>query len=133
MKEKIIDYLAWAIAKIIKPIYRQREKIKSKEFLFVIGSILAVVLLTFTFGKSIDKNYEKSEIDTIDNSETETTQLDTSSVSKNNKIKQSPKEKSLDIENLNVKDLDITSLPVYSIVINDSKKIFFSSENKAIY
>lgn len=131
MKEKIIDYLAWAIAKIIKPIYKRKEKIRSKEFLFVIGSILAVVLLTFTFGKSIDKSYGKAEIDNIDNSKQETTQLDTQNTSKNNEMKKSPKESSQDIENSNIKDLDVVSLPVYSIVINDSKKIFFESEKEA--
>ena len=131
MKEKIIDYLAWAIAKIIKPIYDRRDKIKSKEFLFIIGSILAVFLLTFTFGKSIDKDYKESEIEIIDNSKKETTQLDTQKISENNELEKSPKANNLDIQNLDIQDTNVASLPVYSIVINDSKKIFFKSEKKA--
>jgi len=60
MKEKLTNHLAWLIAKVIKPFYKNRHKLKSKEFLIVSASIFASMILLASFGEFVKAS------DTID-------------------------------------------------------------------
>src|SRR6056297_943179 len=127
MKEKLTNHLAWLIAKVIKPFYKNRHKLKSKEFLIVSASIFASMILLASFGEFVKASdtiddekpivVEKIEEDTEIKSEEKATKSTTSEY----------KSSSSDTPYADIKDIDATTLPLYALVINGQEKMYFRS------
>ena len=131
MKEKLTNHLAWLIAKVIKPFYKNRHKLKSKEFLIVSASIFASMILLASFGEFVKASdtiddekpivVEKIEEDTEIKSEEKATTSTTSEY----------KSSSSDTPYADIKDIDATTLPLYALVINGQEKMYFRREKEA--
>jgi len=131
MKEKMTNHFAWLLAKLIKPFYKNRRKLKSKEFLLIsVSLLLSIVLLTGFSG------FVKAS-DTIDNEEklivekTET-QPETKTGEKVAATATSKyKPLSIDTPYVDANDIDATTLPVYALVINNQEKMYFRRKKEA--
>lgn len=123
MKEKITDYLAWFIAKLVKPVYNNRKKFLTNKNVIILGS-LAFVLVLFTTllgmvnnekrvitAEKIELNNENQEVNEVS---TEQNVVDTK-----------------DFSFINIEAIDATMLPVYSIKINGKNKMFLRSKKEA--
>src|SRR6056297_926035 len=56
MKEKLTNHFAWLLAKIIKPFYKNRHKLKSKEFLLISATLLVSIILLASFSGFVKAN-----------------------------------------------------------------------------
>jgi murein DD-endopeptidase MepM/ murein hydrolase activator NlpD len=131
MKEKFKNHFAWLLAKLIKPFYKNRDKLKSKEFLIISASLLVSIILLASFGSFVKAS------DTIDEGEKLIVEKpETQSAPEGQEKAATPKtseykSSSIETSYINPKDIDATTLPVYALVINDQEKMYFRRKEDA--
>lgn len=131
MKEKLTNHFAWLLAKIIKPFYKNRHKLKSKEFLIISASLLVSMIMLASFSgfvKASDTIDQEEKI-VIEKTETqsETTTEESVATPTTNEYKASM----IETPYVDAKTIDATTLPVYALVINDQEKMYFRRKDEA--
>lgn len=128
MRERVTDYIAWLIAKLVSPVYKNKEKFTVKKSIILFASFFTIIILSFSFGNDakIQKDLSIDEIKV---------QEDEKVIAVNNEIKENA-DITLDIDKLgldflSVDDIDAIMLPVYAIEINGENKIFLKTEIEA--
>ena len=127
MKEKLTNHLAWLIAKLIKPFYKNRDKFKSKEFLSVSAALLVSIILLTGFSGFIkaSETIDDEEKTVVEKSETQSAIKEVTSTASNyNPF-------TIDTPYVDAKTIDATTLPIYALVINDREKMYFRSKKEA--
>lgn len=129
MKEKMTNHFAWLIAKIIKPFYKNRHKLKSKEFLLISASLLVSVILLAGFSGFVKAS------DTIDD-ENVVVEIEQSSkvLSDEKTTKETTNEyktSNINTPYVDARSIDATTLPVYALVINEQEKMYFRRKKEA--
>ncbi len=128
MKEKITDYIAWLIAKLIKPVYKNKEKIMSKKLLLIFVSIITIFVVGISFANS-GKTQNNTIVDKVNLPE------EVKAVDINKNIESSRgkvlNDSELNSNFLNVENIDSTIFSIYTIEINGKDRILLSSEEEA--
>jgi murein DD-endopeptidase MepM/ murein hydrolase activator NlpD len=131
MKEKLTNHIAWLLAKIIKPFYKNRHKLKTKEFIVISAALLVSVIMLASFSgfvkasDTIDAE-EKIVIEKIE-TQPETKTKENVATPATNEYKTSM----IETPYVDAKAIDATTLPVYALVINDQEKMYFRNKEAA--
>ena len=131
MKEKLTNHFAWLLAKIIKPFYKNRHKIKSKEFLLISASLLVSMVLLASFSGFVKASHTIDEEDKIIIEKTETQSETNTEESVATPTTNEYKSSMVETPYVDAKAIDATTLPVYALVINDQEKMYFRSKKEA--
>lgn len=130
MKDKITDYFAWFIAKLIKPIYTNREKFKSKTFMYSAVAVVLMVALIFGFNQFVktsdvaNEGFENTTKVSASNGSEPKSELQENS---SNQYKPF----NIDTSMIDIKSLNAVSVKLYALMINDNESILFKSESEA--
>ncbi|MDM8534654.1 M23 family metallopeptidase [Clostridiaceae bacterium HSG29] len=129
MRDRITDYIAWFIAKLIKPVYKNREAIMSKKIIIIFASIFTIIVLGVSFansGKAQNSLAKKNiELETVDALQTEIVKPVAYDTYKNSlEIKS-------DYKFMNIDQIDSAMISAYAIKINDENKVYLKTEQDA--
>jgi len=124
MKEKIMDYIAWFIAKLVKPVYKNKDVIVSKKIMIIFASIFTVIILSVSFANSL-KIQKSLVVNNIDVKALEEVKDNTLA-----KYDDSSKSSS-DYAFMDVESIDATMISAYAIEINAKEKIIVKTEQEA--
>jgi len=129
MKERITDYIAWFIAKLIKPVYQNREAIMSKKIIIIFASIFTIIVLGVSFANSGKTQNSLAEND-IELKTVEVQQIETVESIAKDTYKNSLKTKS-DYKYMDIDEIDSAMISAYAIKINNEDKVYLKTEQDA--
>lgn len=129
MKERITDYIAWFIAKLIKPVYQNREAIMSKKIIIIFASIFTIIVLGVSFANSGKTQNSLAEND-IELKTVEVQQIETVEPIAKDTYKNSLKTKS-DYKYMDIDEIDSAMISAYAIKINNEDKVYLKTEQDA--
>jgi len=129
MKERITDSIAWFIAKLIKPVYKNREAIMSKKIIIIFASIFTIIVLGVSFANSGKTQNFLSENDielkTVEVQQTKNVEPIVKDTYKNSlKIKN-------DYKYMDIDEIDSAMISAYAIKINNEDKVYLKTEQDA--